>query len=178
MDNINVRPSTRLRNENNFMKSTNVFLLISEFIKKLPYGMKPKLKRKACNYLEKKHQPSTSILNFNRQAHWIMKTEEWFKKQLKILTKKGTSKRKKKKKHLCLTIQDQWCYFIKLGAVVRRNGKDLRFPKDLKSNRRRNGGQSSSNSLESLRRSRIDCYLNRNYFQRRHENFNYTQLDN
>ncbi|KAL2720001.1 hypothetical protein V1477_021148 [Vespula maculifrons] len=44
--------------------------------------------------------------------------------------------------------------------------------------RRRNGGESSSNILELLRKSRIDCYLNCNYFQRRYENFNHAQRDN
>ncbi|KAL2750262.1 hypothetical protein V1477_001505 [Vespula maculifrons] len=43
---------------------------------------------------------------------------------------------------------------------------------------RRNTGEGSSNSLEELRRSRIDYYLNRNYIQRRNQNFNYALHDN
>ncbi|KAL2750273.1 hypothetical protein V1477_001516 [Vespula maculifrons] len=44
--------------------------------------------------------------------------------------------------------------------------------------RRRKTGEGSSNSLEELRRSRIDYYLNRNYIQRRNQNFNYALHDN
>ncbi|KAL2750391.1 hypothetical protein V1477_001376 [Vespula maculifrons] len=73
-----------------------------EFITNLPNDTK--LLREAPYYL----QPSTTILNFNKGAHWIVNAEEWFTKQLEILSKAETS----------LAI-------VHRGTAIRGGGRDL-----------------------------------------------------
>ncbi|KAL2746081.1 hypothetical protein V1477_005738 [Vespula maculifrons] len=100
-----------------------------EFITNLPNDRK--LLREAPYYL----QPSTTILNFNKGGtkisyvtHWIVNAEEWFTKQLEILSKAETSlaivhvcnmKKKRKKKHLCLTTK-----FGKVNMVLSYKARD------------------------------------------------------